>query len=439
MAGTPVEPPSEWIKLAPPPRPLAGDDKWNVFLSYRSVNRPWVLSLYDVLRQQGHKVFIDQCELRAGDQLVTRLQDALQTSQAGVLVWSEATADSKWVNREYQVLERLATDKEGFQFVPVTLDNSKPPLFAETRVFLNFSSYPDGPNGGDLLRLLHALVGQALGDQASHFAAEQDEAAQEASAKIGAAIQNGYPDRLIQLFESGGLVWQTSSALACKAADGLTKLGRNDDAITMLDKVRQRFPRAIRPQQLSALALSRRNKGDDLMNAQEILGELYQKGERDAETLGIYGSTWMQRFEKSGDVGELRRSRDLYAEAFDRAADDYYTGVNAAAKSVFLGGEEDVTRAADYAQRVQKIVGTAPCAGDYWKTATVAELLLIQKKYPDAGRLYNAAVAMAPKELASHGTSWKQACRLMDKLQPSDEERVLVRKPFSHLPDCGQL
>lgn len=439
MSGTAVEPPSQWTKLAPPPRPLAGDDKWNVFLSYRSVNRPWVLSLYDVLRQQGHKVFIDQCELRAGDQLAKRLQDALQTSQAGVLVWSAATADSEWVSREYQVLEQLATDKAGFQFVPVTLDDSKLPLFAKTRVFLNFSSYPDGPNGGDLLRLLHALVGQALSDEASHFAVEQDEAAQEASAKIGAAIQNGYPERLIQLFETGGLVWQTSSALACKAADGLTRLGRNDEAIAMLEKTRLRFPRAIRPQQLYALALSRRSKGDDLMNAQEILGELYQKGERDAETLGIYGSTWMRRFEQSGDISDLRRSRDLYAEAFDKAADDYYTGINAAAKCVLLGAPEDLAKAADYAQRVQKIVGTAPCAGDYWKTATVAELFLIQKKYSDAGRLYNSAVAMAPKELASHRTSWKQACRLMDKLQPSDEERALVRKPFSHLPDCSQL
>jgi hypothetical protein len=68
----------------------------------------------------------------------------------------------------------------------------------------------------------------------------------------------------------------------------------------------------------------------------------------------------------------------------------------------------------------------------------VAELFLIQKKYSEAGRLYGAAVATAPKELASHGTSWKQACRLMSKLQPSDEERGLIRKPFSYLPDCAE-
>jgi hypothetical protein len=72
-------------------------------------------------------------------------------------------------------------------------------------------------------------------------------------------------------------------------------------------------------------------------------------------------------------------------------------------------------------------------------TATVGEVFLIQKKYQDSGRLYEAAVAMARKETDSHLTTWKQACRLMTKLQPSNEERSMIRKPFAHLPDCGQL
>jgi hypothetical protein len=52
--------------------------------------------------------------LKAGDQLIKELQDALKASQAGVLIWSSATADSEWVQREYQVLERLATERRGF-------------------------------------------------------------------------------------------------------------------------------------------------------------------------------------------------------------------------------------------------------------------------------------------------------------------------------------
>ena len=58
---------------APPPRPLTGGDKWTVFLSYRSINRPRVLNLCDVLTQHGHVVFLDQVGLKAGDELVKGL------------------------------------------------------------------------------------------------------------------------------------------------------------------------------------------------------------------------------------------------------------------------------------------------------------------------------------------------------------------------------
>ena len=106
--------PDDWIKIAPKPRELTGTDQRNVFLSYRSVNRARVLNLYDVLHQQGHKVFLDQCVLKAGDELTLNLEQALETSQAGVLVWSSAAQDSRWVFREYQVMDRQATDKPGF-------------------------------------------------------------------------------------------------------------------------------------------------------------------------------------------------------------------------------------------------------------------------------------------------------------------------------------
>jgi hypothetical protein len=56
--------PTEWAKFVPKPRPLTGGDEYHVLLSYRSVNRAWVLNLYDVLRAHGHEVFLDQCVLK---------------------------------------------------------------------------------------------------------------------------------------------------------------------------------------------------------------------------------------------------------------------------------------------------------------------------------------------------------------------------------------
>jgi TIR domain len=435
--------PAEWKELAPPPRPLADNEQWNVFLSYRSANRAWVMNLYDVLRRYGHKVFLDQCVLVAGDQLVTRLEDALATSQAGVLVWSNAARDSDWVRREYQVMEQRTNKKKEFRFVPVRLDSGELPEFADLRIFLDFNAHPDGPNGGELLRLLHAVVGQPMSEEAARFALEQDEASKHAAAQIAAAIRNGRPERLKELFNERGLPWRASAVLGCKAAEGLTKLGANDDAIVMLEAIQKEFPRAIRPKQLRALALLRRARDGgperDLLDAQDLLGELYESGEHDPETLGIYGATWMERYKRSNRLTDLKQSRDLYAEAFESARDDYYTGINAAAKSVLIGTEEEISLGAKLALKVQEIVGKDSHRGDYWMTATVGEVLLIQKNYGEAARLYAAAVAMARSETASHKSTWTQACHLMDKLQPSREERALVRKAFEHLPDCDNL
>ena len=196
-------------------------------------------------------------------------------------------------------------------------------------------------------------------------------------------------------------------------------------------KHERQFPKAIRPRQLHALALARRARPGDLRQAQRILGALYESGERDPETLGIYGRTWMDRYEQSGDINDLRQSRDLYAEAFQLAHDDYYTGINTAAKSVFLGETDE---AAKYAEQVQAIVGSEPKTGDYWMTATVGEVFLIRQHYADAARLYKAAVAMARSEIGSHQSSWKQAQRLLDKLGPSIEDRARIERAFAHLP-----
>lgn len=430
---------SDWFRLAPSPRPLQGADQWHVFLSYRSVDRAWTMNLYDVLTQHGYKTYIDQCALPPGSELTARLQEALQTSQSGVLIWSRATSDSAWVTKEYSTLDRMATNKPGFYFVPVRLDNSELPPFVANRVYLDFSSYPDGPNGSDLMRLLHGIAGQALSLEAADFALHLDQDAKQAVDDVNAAIFNKDPDGLLELFKTGGLAWQTSSALACKAAEGLIKLKRNDDAISVLEATEKQFSRAIRPRQLQALALARRGAGDDLKQAQRILGALYQNGERDPETLGVYGRTWMDRYSKSKDPSDLQQSRDLYAEAFQRAPDDYYTGINAAAKSVLLGTPDDLALGAKLAVQVQKIVGTEPVQGDYWKTATVGEVFLLMKNYADAARLYKAAVSMARAEVGSHESTWKQACLEMKQLNPTADERALVRAAFPNLPDCDQM
>ena len=422
--------PAEWLKYAPKPLPLQNGKLWNVFLSYRSVNRGWVLNLYDVLTELGFKVFLDQYVLKPGDSLVKSLEDGLENSQAGVLIWSNSAKDSEWVRNEYDVMISKATNDKQFHFVPVKIENTKVPVFANTKLFIDFSEYPDGPNGGDLLRLVHGLVGKPLSDEAVHFAYEQDEASGIAAAKITAAIRNNRPKKLIQLFEEGDLPWKTTASLACKASEGLIKVGSEDEAIKMLEAVAKHFPKSIRPKQLRALALARRGKGNDLDDAQDILGELYALNHLDPETMGIYGRTWMDRYKLSGNQSELRQSRNYYVEAFEKAPDDYYTGINAASKSILLG---ELDKGKAIAEKVEKLVGNKAIDGDYWQTATIAEVLLIQKKYKEAADMYQQAVDESPTEIKSHESSWKQAKLLLDKLEPGDQTKAQVLEAFKHL------
>src|SRR5664280_1499842 len=93
--------------------------------------------------------------------------------------------------------------------------------------------------------------------------------------------------------------------------------------------------------------------------------------------------------------------------------DSSYTGINAAGKTALLG---DLGSAAEYASRVEALVGTAPTPGDYWRTATAAEAQLIQGHYEAAVRLYEEAVACAPDEAGSHRTTWSAASRLLAAL-----------------------
>ena len=113
-----------------------------------------------------------------------------------------------------------------------------------------------------LLRLVYGIVGQPLDEKAVRFAYEQDEAAGIAAAKISAAVRNGFPEKLKEQFEQGGLPWRTTASLACKTAEGLIKLGFEGDAISMLAQTVQTFNKSIRPKQLMALALARRGMGN---------------------------------------------------------------------------------------------------------------------------------------------------------------------------------
>lgn len=419
----------EWLAIAPKPRPLTGNQKWHVFLSYRSIQRPWVIHLYDVLRHAGYEVFLDQYVLTPANPLVASLEEGLALSAAGILVWSTEAEDSKWCKKEYTTMQSREMNDEGFRYVVAVLDNVDLTLypFLQQKLYLDFSQFREGPRGGGLLQLMYGLTGEPQSDAAVRLSLQVDQETRDALVEIKGAQDIGDHQYISELAASNTLAWRTSPLLGSRAAESLIKLKRVDEALVIIKELRQRFPKAVRPRQLEGLALARKG---DLLPAQRILSKLWAEGERDPETLGIYARTWMDKYALSGDRLDLIKSRDLYAQAFANAPKDYYTGINAAAKSVLLG---ELDEAAKYSDAVEKIVGSQKYEGDYWMTATAAEVQLMKQNYDKAAELYQDAVSMSPTAKGDHETTWTQAQRLMEKLNPTPEAREKISKVFAHL------
>src|SRR5688572_20090807 len=145
-----------WLEHCEPPRPKPEGFLWDVFVSYRSLDRVWAVGLYDMLGQCGYKVFVDQFVLVPGGGLALQLGRHLQRSSSGVLLWSKNTAGSSWVENEYNLMAARQADARTahpFYFVVADLDGTKMDGLTGGSLYLDFSSYPDGPMGADLVRL----------------------------------------------------------------------------------------------------------------------------------------------------------------------------------------------------------------------------------------------------------------------------------------------
>src|SRR5262245_6410558 len=106
----------DWQRFFPKPPALVPPDRFHVFISYRSVNRAWVLRLYDQFREAGYEVFLDQYFLASAAPLASSLSEAIELSRSAVMIWSAAYEDSNWCISEYNALHARENEGNGFRF-----------------------------------------------------------------------------------------------------------------------------------------------------------------------------------------------------------------------------------------------------------------------------------------------------------------------------------
>ena len=416
-----------WLEYAPKPPPR-GANLYDAFISYRSSDRAWAMALYDVLKLAGWEAFLDQYELVPGANLQTSLSEALQASSAGVILWSSRTGDSKWCERERNSMRYLADRPNStFKYIFAKLDAAELPLFAQADLYVGCEESPEGPRGVNLLRLMCGMRGVKLAPAAVDMAEEVDVDAKQAMAQINGAIEAGNAAKLLGIGTSDHPGVLASPAPILAAAQGLIRLGKNDDARTVLTRALALFPQSVRARQLEGLALRRLK---EYQEAVDVLSELKAGGHQDPETLGILAAAKDGLFRETGKMLHLRNARELYRTAFMADPKDYYTGINAASKSLFLGELAEATRLAG---QVLPLVEKATDGNDLYAACTLGEVYLLQGKIDEASAQYGKVIDLHPNATGDLKGTGEQAERICAALRLSPEDTAKILEPFKLL------
>ena len=100
-----------------------------VFISHSSKDKPAVEKLATALRERGIDAWVDKWEMGPGDDFIAAINEGLEEADAGIVVFSAHSVESRWVEAETSYLT-YARIREGKPLIPVKAgdDAFVPPL-----------------------------------------------------------------------------------------------------------------------------------------------------------------------------------------------------------------------------------------------------------------------------------------------------------------------
>jgi tetratricopeptide (TPR) repeat protein len=362
------------------------EDGYHVFVSYRSSDRAWAMSLVDRLEGVGLRVFIDQKELEVGYSLAKQLQSALTRSRAAVVLVSKGWLGSHWCQQESDVLlKRALTDPE-FALVPLRLDDSPMPDLLDTRLWIDFKGMPRAEGKG-VERLIGTLLKRTAGPPdgvAAKAAVAERKLTDEFVARIkSAAVGNAAGvEELLKEWQQTASTDLTPVLAATEVLIGKAEFSR---AISVVE----RAGGLLRARQLRALALSKDGRHVEAVAALEALE---REGNLDPETSGLLAGRYKAIWLEGRDPTYKRRSYEKYLEAYERSGDPF-NGINAASMALLCG---ETARHFQLAQQVvDKLKDTPRAELGPWDRASLGEGYLLLEKFEQAADWYSAAAAAA--------------------------------------------
>jgi len=175
-----------------------------------------------------------------------------------------------------------------------------------------------------------------------------------------------------------------------------------DAMIALIERMAGEVRDAALTRQQWAFALNRRNRPGDRDDAIAILEQLRREQGDSAETLGILGRIYKDRYRAAGQpeaAAWLDEAIASYTRGFEVEPLDFYPGVNALTLLLLKAGDE----AEGEIRRLAPLVTFAAVrrggekSNDYWTVATMLELACLNRDAAMAQRCLPRALMLAQK------------------------------------------
>lgn len=98
-----------------------------MFLSHNAADKAVARRLGAQMRLSGADVWFDEWEIRAGDSIPGKVNQALETVDTVVLLWSSDADRSKWVRAEFETALARGMEDGSLRVIPVLLDDTPVP------------------------------------------------------------------------------------------------------------------------------------------------------------------------------------------------------------------------------------------------------------------------------------------------------------------------
>ncbi len=111
-----------------------------IFISYSHSDKKFVDKLAMRLVKKQVHVWLDRWELRVGDSLLSRIQEAITESSALLVVLSKAAVASEWCAKELNGGLMRELEEKRVVVLPVLIEDCKIPLFLKEKMYADFRS-----------------------------------------------------------------------------------------------------------------------------------------------------------------------------------------------------------------------------------------------------------------------------------------------------------